>query len=361
MPFPLCHSSVCTPLCTLARKTGSTEARIDKASYIWTIHDFNFHEAEGSTLYATTFSITANRKFKWNFELKPNGETDDKDTISVYLMNCSFVKDKVYAKLNVFILDSNRNKVFAKVTKVNEFDREIDHCNLGFKEFLKKDDIFRNNLLIGNALTIMFEIEFSAVHGDAIKKTVHECIKPKLFPDLPACNLKKNLRQMLKRGEFSDVTLISNDDKEFPAHKNILMANSPVFATMFKHDMKERRLNRVEIDDMDAETVYQLLRYIYTGKCKSLKKVPADLLAAADKYGLDRLKLMCAEELGATISVDNAASILALADLYDVKELKNEAIKFISLKPARVLNSPGWKDIHSNELVNEVCSALARL
>ncbi|XP_065205325.1 speckle-type POZ protein-like [Planococcus citri] len=356
-----CHSSVCTPLCKLAKKSGSTEVQINKVSYVWTIHNFNFHEAEGSTLYASAFSVSANDKFKWNLQLKPNGETDDKDTISVYMTNDSLVKDKIYAKLNAFVLDSHRNKVFTiKTGKVTEFNLAINHSP-GAKEFLKKDDNFRNNFLINNTLRIMFEIEFSAVRGDATKNTLHECRKQQLFPSPPACNLSKNLGQLLEKGEFSDVSLVASDDKEFPAHKNILAAHSPVFAAMFRHDMKETRLNRIHIDDINAETISELLSYIYTGKCKNLEKVADSLLEAADKYGLDQLKMICAEELRRTLSVENAASILALADLHGVKELKNEVMKFILSKPREVSNTTGWKNIKSKELVNELCSALARL
>ena len=34
---------------------------------------------------------------------------------------------------------------------------------------------------------------------------------------------------------------------------------------MFKHSMKEQTTNRVVIDDIDEDTLIQLLRYIYQG------------------------------------------------------------------------------------------------
>ena len=35
----------------------------------------------------------------------------------------------------------------------------------------------------------------------------------------------------------------------------------------------------------------QMLRFIYTGKAPELERMAADLLAAADKYALERLKV----------------------------------------------------------------------
>lgn len=54
----------------------------------------------------------------------------------------------------------------------------------------------------------------------------------------------------------------------------------------------------------------------------------AKLLAAADKYCLDRLKLMCESHLCKNISVNSVAKILALADEYRATELKAVCLRF---------------------------------
>ena len=43
--------------------------------------------------------------------------------------------------------------------------------------------------------------------------------------------------------------------------------------------------------DVDSEVMDQMLRFIYTGKAPELERMAADLLAAADKYALERLKV----------------------------------------------------------------------
>ena len=43
--------------------------------------------------------------------------------------------------------------------------------------------------------------------------------------------------------------------------------------------------NRVDITDVDHEVLWEMLRYVYTGKAPHLDKMADDLLAAADKVG----------------------------------------------------------------------------
>ena len=65
-----------------------------------------------------------------------------------------------------------------------------------------------------------------------------------------------------------------------------------MLAAMFEHDMEEKKNSRVEVKDVEPEVMAELLRFIYTGKtAANLDTMAADLLAAADKYALERLKV----------------------------------------------------------------------
>ena len=56
--------------------------------------------------------------------------------------------------------------------------------------------------------------------------------------------------------------------------------------------MEEKKNSRVEVKDVEPEVMAELLRFIYTGKtAANLDSMAADLLAAADKYALERLKV----------------------------------------------------------------------
>ena len=99
---------------------------------------------------------------------------------------------------------------------------------------------------------------------------------------------------------------------------------------MFEHEMEERKHNRVEISDVEPEVFREMLRFIYTGKASNLERMADDLLAAADKYALERLKVMCEEALCTNLSTENSAEVLILADLHSADQLKAQAIDFIN-------------------------------
>lgn len=54
------------------------------------------------------------------------------------------------------------------------------------------------------------------------------------------------------------------------------------------------------------------------------------LLAAADLYNLDRLKLLCESKLCEEINTDNVATTLALAEQHHCPQLKAICLKFIA-------------------------------
>lgn len=146
---------------------------------------------------------------------------------------------------------------------------------------------------------------------------------------VPECRLSEDLSHLLESQNFSDVVLCATE-KEFKVHKAILAARSPVFAAMFEHEMEERKQNRVDITDMDMEVLGEMLTFIYTGKAPNLEKLNAELLAAADKYDLERLKVMCEESMCSNLNVDNAADVLILSDMHSAHQLKAHTIEYIN-------------------------------
>ena len=76
-------------------------------------------------------------------------------------------------------------------------------------------------------------------------------------------------------------------------HKVILGARSPVFNAMFVHNMTESQEKKIDIEDLDIETVKDMLKYMYAGKIENLNTRSPRLLEAADKYQLSELKEIC--------------------------------------------------------------------
>ena len=156
-------------------------------------------------------------------------------------------------------------------------------------------------------------------------------------------SVTRDLFFLLHNEEFSDVVLISRDEKKFPAHKCVLAARSLVFAAMFKPGWEESREGIVKIEDLDGEELRRLLDYVYTGKFEDNEnddiEVMGGLLAAADKYAIELLKARCVKALGKRLSVDNVLDIFALANAHGASGLKEESMDFI-VQNSEVIDSP---------------------
>ncbi|XP_014673489.1 PREDICTED: protein roadkill-like isoform X2 [Priapulus caudatus] len=137
-----------------------------------------------------------------------------------------------------------------------------------------------------------------------------------------------DLEHMFDRQNFSDVTLCVGG-REVQAHKAILSARSAVFAAKLYGMETCNKISRIDIGDMEHDVLIEIIIYIYTSKSPNLKKMPSKLLAAADKYALERLKIMCEEALCSNLNIDNVADVLILADQHRAVQLKGQCIDFI--------------------------------
>ena len=226
------------------------------------------------------------------------------------------------------------------------------HCFIFFRDFLLDE---ANGLLPDDKLTLFCEV---SVVADSVNISGQMHSAQFKVPD---CRLSDDFGQLFESNQFADVNLTCAG-REFKCHKAILTARSPVLAAMFEHDMKERQHNRVEIDDMDPEVMADMLRFIYTGRAPNLDSMAADLLAAADKYALDRLKVMCEEALCNSLCIENVSEVLILADRHSAEQLKAQAIEYINNRHATdVMETPGWKQMVTSNphLVAEAFKALA--
>lgn len=251
-------------------------------------------------------------------------DEESKDYLSLYLLLVSCNKSEVRAKFKFSILNAKREET--KAMESQRAYRFVQGKDWGFKKFIRRDFLLdeANGLLPDDKLTIFCEV---SVVADSVNISGQSnAVQFKV----PECRLSDDLGLLFESQRFSDVTL-AVAGKEYQAHKAVLAARSPVFAAMFEHEMEERKHNRVEITDVDADVLKEMLRFIYTGKSNNLEKMADDLLAAADKYALERLKVMCEEALCSGLSVENAAEVLILADLHSADQLKAQAIDFINM------------------------------
>ncbi|CAN6305185.1 unnamed protein product [Urochloa humidicola] len=93
----------------------------------------------------------------------------------------------------------------------------------------------------------------------------------------------------------------------------------------------------IRVDDMEPRVFKALLYFVYNDSLPETKKerewritMSHQLLVAADRYGLDRLKLMCEEKLCRYIDVGTVATFLMLADQHHCQGLKKACFNFLS-------------------------------
>lgn len=176
-------------------------------------------------------------------------------------------------------------------------------------------------------------------------------------PTLPKSTLIENYASLLQNDQFADLT-ITVGSETFRALKAILAARSTVFAAMFQHDMEESQRNKVTIKDMEPKVFKEVLRFIYTDMVEGMEQMACELLAAADKYDLDRLKVMCEIALIEGITVESVTETLIMADLHRAKDLKARAIQFIG---ENLKAMPDWSEFcrSSPDLVAEILNSIA--
>lgn len=334
-----------------------TQVKVVKFSYMWTISNFSFcREEMGEVLKSSTFSAGQNDKLKWCLRVNPKGlDEESKDYLSLYLLLVSCNKSEVRAKFKFSILNAKREET--KAMESQRAYRFVQGKDWGFKKFIRRDFLLdeANGLLPDDKLTLFCEV---SVVADSVNISGQSNAVQFKVPD---CRLSDDLGALFESSQFADVTL-SCQGREYKCHKALLCARSQVFAAMFEHDMEESKHNRVDITDVDPDVMGDMLRFVYTGKASQLETMAADLLAAADKYALERLKVMCEEALCNGLTVENVSEVLILADLHSAEQLKAQAIDFINTRHVTdVMETPGWKQmVNSNpHLIAEAFKALA--
>ena len=92
-------------------------------------------------------------------------------------------------------------------------------------------------------------------------------------------HLRLMMKDMIINDDFSDVTLVSEDNNHIKAHRNILSACSPVFKEIFR---KENRSNPIiYLRGIYSSEVESIIEFIYLGKATFLEARMVEFLAVA--------------------------------------------------------------------------------
>jgi speckle-type POZ protein len=91
---------------------------------------------------------------------------------------------------------------------------------------------------------------------------------------------------------------------------------------MFTHDMTETRGGRVEIADLDFETLQSLVHFVYGKKIDKWDGLALPLIIAADKYNILDLKDVCDHQLVSDLNLENVLEVLIASKTYEFIDAK---------------------------------------
>jgi speckle-type POZ protein len=147
----------------------------------------------------------------------------------------------------------------------------------------------------------------------------------------------EHLKNLLQGKEDTDVRS-EVEGVAFLAHKTVLAMRSPVFKAKLYGAMSEKDMNRVIISDMQPVVYEALLYFIYTDSLPAMDDLDRNdyidttrhLLVAADRYAVERLKILCESILCENNDVNTVVTTLALADQHRCVRLNDACVQFIA-------------------------------
>nr|AJA71656.1 BTB containing protein [Triticum aestivum] len=174
-----------------------------------------------------------------------------------------------------------------------------------------------------------------------------------------------------------DVTFVV-EQAEIQAHRLVLAMRSPVFAAELLGDMREGTTRHVMVEDMSASTFRAMLRFIYTDelpikgkttnergckqKCAARRRVDMalDLLVAADRYDLEKLRLMCEKILSESIDTASVIpTLMAVLGRHSCRQLEASCIEYLASDANVYANIKATEEY--KELEDSCCSFLANV
>ncbi|XP_051177645.1 BTB/POZ and MATH domain-containing protein 1-like [Lolium perenne] len=285
----------------------------------------------------------------WAIRFYPDGHSEAcQDYISVYLQLLS-KNTEVRASCDLRLMDqytglsSSVHKTGPRIFSFGAISGFAPQTG----KFKRRSEIEESAYLRDDRLTIKCIIT-------VVKKP--RVTEARLFPkiDMPPSDMAEHVGRLLEEKGGFDVSFNVRGET-FRAHRFVLAMRSPVFKAELYGPMREAsKGHRITIEDMQPAVFRALLHFIYTDSLPR-KHLEGDdntemirlLLVAADRYAMERLKLVCQSILCEDLNVDNVATTLALADQHSCDKLKDACLEFVEMSDAMdaVVATQGFKDL----------------
>jgi speckle-type POZ protein len=203
----------------------------------------------------------------------------------------------------------------------------------GYKRFFNRSGLETSDYLKDDCLLVNCTVGVVQSHTEG----------PKIYRiPVPQSDMSQHIGHLLTSGKRTDITF-EVDEEMFPAHKVVLAARSPVFRAQLFGPMKDKNMECIKVEDMEAPVFKALLHFMYWDELPDIEELTGlnttwvstlmaqHLLAAADRYALERLKLLSELKLCEDVAINTVANTLALAEQHHCYQLKTVCLKFVAL------------------------------
>ncbi|XP_026410294.1 BTB/POZ and MATH domain-containing protein 3-like [Papaver somniferum] len=356
-----------------------------KGSHEFKINGYTYSKGTGVAKSSNSGRFTVG-DYDWFISFFAGGcDHGSEEYISVFIELAS--PGEVSASVEFKLLDQRREVQIGLVQLIQTNAYEVHKCPCQTFEPDRKVDTVIKKLAshscsldfpkLGNILLIFVEMENQSVyerpefetsnylkddrlsiHGTvSIVQTRFEEDKRYVI-HVPPSNMIQNVKGLLESEVGSDVTFHIGSE-EFRAHKSILAARSPVFKAMFFGLVGNPDMKTVVIEEFDPFAFKAMLLFLYSDELPEAHELSdldsvctsttlmQHMLAAADRFDLARLKLMCEAKLYEDIAANTVADTLSLAERYQCQELKTACLNFAA-KPknlGEVMKSDGYSNV----------------
>ncbi|XP_038880019.1 BTB/POZ and MATH domain-containing protein 4-like isoform X2 [Benincasa hispida] len=278
--------------------------------------------------------------YQWAVYFYPDGKNveDNSTYVSIFIALASDGTD-VRALFELTLVDQSgkgKHKVhshFERSLESGPYTLKYRGSMWGYKRFLRRTTLENSDYLKDDCLQINCTV---GVVVSSIERPHSQTIS------IPESNIGAHFGALLENLEGSDVTF-NVDGEKFQAHS-----------------FHQALLHFIYTDSI-AEDV------VVSSSSSSSESFVGDnfmakLLAAADKYGLERLRLMCESHLCKNLSVRSVAQVLSFAEEHHATELKAVCLRFAAKNLGAVMQSKGFEHLKENNpsLQSELLKILAQ-
>jgi speckle-type POZ protein len=313
--------------------------------------------------------------YRWRIKYDPNGNSwnESNECISIFVELADDikgprqeVKDPVQFKLSLLDRAGNPSPKYSRSNDASFF---VDG-QARFQDFIRWKDLEESGCLKDDSFIVRCDITVIKKWAEDDDTVSVDSASSRVV--VPPSDLHKDLYDMLWKKQGVDVA-IDVGGETFEAHGWLLAARSPAFEAELLAAPKEKASGgavrrRVEIGGMEPKVFKALLHFMYTDALppsmmeeeekeqQGAVAMARDLLAAAHRYKLERLKLLCEEMLCRRIDVDTVAGTMAVAEQHGCGALEAACAEFLA-RPGNlkaVMETEGYEKIKANPTMMEL-------